>query len=582
MSISCPGTRLVDDDRGAVVMNLGLVPPAGPADMPRSGSSVPAVSARARARGRTLWIMIALALGFAGLAGQLLRLGLSKDRSAHSMRVAASSPIARSYARPDIVDRRGRLLATDLVGHSLYADPSQIIDADRAVEALLGLFPDFDARVLREKLSDRERRFEWIKRGLTPGIAQRAHDLGLPGIGLRREPKRTYPLGRLAGHLIGVVSVDNRGVSGIERHVDEVLGVEAAVSGEFGQRNSLGLTIDIGVQHALEEELASAVALYRAEGAAGVVLDVANGEIAALASLPEINPGLAIETQDAKFFNRMSTGRYELGSVFKTLTMALALETGQATLDGMIDVQGPLAVNGHEINDLYPAGRQLTARDVFLKSSNVGFGRLGLGLGADRIRSFFATTGLSGEMATEAGSLPAVRSPKRWHEAETATIAFGHGIAVTPLQFAVAVAGLINGGRRIVPRLVAGGGQGGGDSDRVVSSATSRKMRELLRLNVTSSIGTGRRADVPGYEVGGKTGTAEQASDGGYKRKSVISSFVAAFPMADPKYLTYVLLFEPQPVTASDGKITAGHNAAPVSARLIRRVAPLLGVAPRQ
>ena len=536
-----------------------------------------------RARGRAALVMIGLMMAFGLLGGQLVRLGLKKSAMPEGApRIAFNRPIERSYARPDIVDRAGLLLATDLVGHSLYADPSRILDVDRVVEALVGMFPDLDALKLRKKLSDRRRQFEWIKRGLTPRLAQRAHDLGLPGLGLRKEPKRTYPLGRLAGHLIGAVSVDNVGISGVERFVDQRIGIEAVVLGTGGTRERLRLTIDVGVQHGLEEELAAAMARYRARGAGGVVLDAATGEVVALASLPDVAPAFPMEAREAQRIDRMTVGRYELGSVFKAMTLALALDRGAVTARTMIDVTGPLDVNGHEIKDLHPAGRRLAVREVFLRSSNVGFGRIGLGLGAAALQDFYARAGLGMQGKTEAGLLARPRMAKVWREAETATAAFGHGIAVAPLQFAVAAAALVNGGWRVEPTVVVrSGGREERQKVRVMSAATSATMRRLLRDNVVSKIGTGRRADVAGYEVGGKTGTAEQAVGGRYKKKTVISSFLAAFPMRAPRYIVYVLLFEPQPVAASKGKITAGLTAAPLAGRVIQRVAPLLGVLPR-
>ncbi|MFM1814778.1 MAG: hypothetical protein RLZ98_1473 [Pseudomonadota bacterium] len=536
--------------------------------------------ARARARGRTIWLLMGLSMAFMVLAGQLVRLGLRHDASEGGPRVAMNSPVSKTFARPDIVDRAGRLLATDLVGHSLYADPSLVLDADRAAESLIKVFPDLDAKELRQKLGDPARRFEWIKRGLTPRLAQRAHDLGIPGLALNKEPKRTYPLGRLAGHLLGVVSTDNHGLSGIERHVDQAVGIEMAVTGEAGSRQRVRLTVDVGVQHALEEELAAAVARYSAQGAAGVVLDAETGEIAAIASLPDVDPAHVMESQDPMRLDRMTTGRYELGSVFKVATLALALEAGMR-LEQAVDVQGPLEVSGHKIRDLHPAGKELPLGMAFLKSSNVGFGRVGLMLGEQRLTGFFARLGLSGQMQTEAGPVATMRLPKRWGEAEIATAAFGHGIAVTPLQFAVAAAALVNGGRRVAPTVIARENERRPEGEQVVSQQTSARIRAILRDNVAGATGTGKRADVPGYEVGGKTGTAEQPVAGKYVEKSVISSFLAAFPMSKPRYVTYVLLFQPQPVAESEGKITAGHNAAPLTAKVVRRIAPLLGVAPR-
>jgi cell division protein FtsI (penicillin-binding protein 3) len=529
---------------------------------------------------RALWVATLMAVAVLAVGGQLVRLAATKQGT--TLRLQAAEPIAESHARPDIVDRNGRLLATDLEGHSLYADPALVLDRDQVVERLAEVLPDLDRAGLNRQLADRSRRFVWIRRGLTPGLAQRIHNLGLPGLGFRREPIRTYPAGRLAGHVLGGVSIDNRGLSGLERHIDEAIGVEATLGAFDPARAQVRTTIDIGVQHGIEEELAAAIARYSAAGASAVILDVDSGEVLGAASFPEIDPARPVEAQAADRIDRLRAATYELGSIFKTVTMAMAFELGVVSPDAVVDVRVPLRVGRFLIRDLHPAGRPLTVREVFIRSSNVGAGRIALAVGVDRQRAFLERLGLTETMRTEAGPITPPQLPGRWDTSALVTISYGHGIAVAPLQFAAAAAALVNGGRRVAPTFIVRTGflaSGLSASDRVIAHETSAMIRELLRRNVTQSGGGGRRADVAGYEVGGKTGTAEIAANGAYQERAVIASFLAAFPMGAPRYVLLVTIHEPRPSEETRGQITAGQTAAPVAARIIARTAPLLGLA---
>jgi cell division protein FtsI (penicillin-binding protein 3) len=324
----------------------------------------------------------------------------------------------------------------------------------------------------------------------------------------------------------------------------------------------------------------AAAALYKAPAAAALVLDVASGEVLASVSLPEADPSRPADWLDPEKADRLSGGTYELGSVFKMVTVAMALEDGIATLDKVYDVRQPLTLGGYTIRDLHAAGRPLSVRDIFLHSSNVGAGMMALEDGADRQRAFLSRLGLLETMHTQAGLVAPPQTPKSWGKTETATIGYGHGFSVAPLQFAAAAAALVNGGRKVTPTFFAHTDEDT-PGEQLVSPATSAALREIMRLNVTNASGTGKRAEAEGYRVGGKTGTAEMPGRGGYQEKSVISSFVAAFPMDAPRYLTYVLLFEPRPTEASHEHITAGTNAAPTTGRIVARIAPLLGVLPR-
>jgi cell division protein FtsI (penicillin-binding protein 3) len=509
------------------------------------------------------------------IAAQLLRLGLRAEVDVH---LNVAEPIGQSWSRPDIVDRHGQLLATDVASHSLYADPQLVLDLDEVVEKVTAVLGGLDGAEVRRALADRSRRFAWIARGLTPRQAQLIHDLGLPGLAFRTELKRIYPLGTLAGHLLGTVNVDNKGLAGLERWLDELGKVEAVQGPDRSEKPALRLSLAVGVQHALSEELQDAVRRYSASGAAGLVLDLTCGEILAAASLPSADPARPADWLDLRSADKLMAGSFELGSVFKTLTVAMALETGVADLDTVYDVRRPLAIGIHTITDLHPSARPLSVREIFLHSSNVGAGLIALQIGADRQRQLLGRLGLLEPIRTEVGFSAAPQLPKHWGRIESVTISYGHGIAVAPLQLAAAMAAAITG-TQVSPTFLAGGPRP--EPKPLLAPATSARIREILRLNVTSPLGTGRKADAEGYRVGGKTGTAEMPGRGGYQAKAVISSFIGAFPMDRPHYLTLVMLFEPEPVAGLAPGITAGLNAAPTTARLVHRIAPVLGVLPR-
>jgi cell division protein FtsI (penicillin-binding protein 3) len=522
-------------------------------------------------------LAVAVLAAFGAVAAQLVVLGLKSTGPQVTLALTEATPT--NFARPDIIDRNGRLLATDIEVPSLFADPALVLDRDELVEKLATVFTDINQAELRAQLSDKTRRFVWIRRGLSPRTAQEVHNLGLPGLAFRKELRRAYPGGELAGHILGGVNVDNRGIGGIEKYIDEKIGVEGVHSAELSDRAPVRLSIDIGVQHSLEDELDTAMRHYHTEGAAGVVIDVKTGEVVASASLPRVDPLKPQQAQDPRRIDRVSAGSYELGSVFKTITVAMALDEGLATSATLLDVRQPLTAGRYTISDLHPSGRPLTVEEVFTHSSNVGAGMLALSAGADRYSSFLKRLGLSDPLLTEIGTAGLPQLPARLDRVELITMSYGHGIAVSPLQFASAAASILNGGKRITPTFLRYREEEG-KPVTVISEMTSREIARLFRLNVLDPSGTGKRAEVPGYRVGGKTGTAERADNGRYREKDVLSSFLGAFPMDAPQYVTYVVLFEPQASPETNNQRTASMNAAPVTGRIIRRIAPQLGVVP--
>lgn len=526
---------------------------------------------------RMIAVLLGLTLAFAALALQLVWLAVKGKTQVH---LSMNEPIARTFARPDIVDRNGRLIATDLDAPSLYADPALILDIDEASEKLGGIFPDLDQVQLRLLLADKGRRFVWIRRGLSPRVAQRVHDLGLPGLAFRREPRRSYPMGKTAGHVLGGVNVDNRGLAGIEKYIDEIVGVEAVLGSKPSSKVPVQLSLDLGAQHALEDELAAAVKRYTAQGAAGIVMDAHTGEIIAAASLPDVDPARPQQAQDPARLDKNTTGVYELGSIFKLITVAQALDSRDASLESIYDVRAPLRIGRHQIRDLHPAGRPLSLRDVFVLSSNVGAAQIALKAGAAAQQEFMGRIGLLKAARSEAGPTAPPSLPVRWGEIETATIGFGHGLAVSPLRFVAAAASLLNGGYAVEPTVLRVGQPKPEQRTRVVAPETSAALGLLMRRNVTAPNGTGRRAEVSGFEVGGKTGTAEIAIAGKYQGNAVISSFLATFPASHPRYVVLVMLHQPQPSAETSGQITAGLNAAPTAAKVIARIAPLTNISP--
>jgi cell division protein FtsI (penicillin-binding protein 3) len=524
---------------------------------------------------RILLLGLGLVGCFALIGAQLVRLAVSGGAVEHQLSLA--EPAARTHARPEIVDRHGRLIATDVAVPSLYADPRLVLDRDEAVEKLKTVLPDLDERELLRQLSEEGRRFVWIKRQITPRLAQAVHDLGLPGIGLRKELKRFYPAGPLLAHVLGQVNTDNRGISGLERHIDDSAGAEPVHAPAQSRQGATRLSIDLAVAHAVREELADAMRRYQAKGAVGLVLDVTTGEIIGAASLPDYDPNRPGEARDAARLDRLAGGVFEMGSVLKLVTVAMALEHGLGSPESTWDAREPIVLGSHTIKERYGAPRILTTREAFAQSSNVAAGLMALAAGPERQRAFLERVGLIEQMRTEAGPVAPALLPPRWDKLESVTISYGHGLAVAPLQLAAVAAGLVNGGRRVQPTFLGAIRPDGLlHLTPIIRPEVSAQLRELLQLAVTHPYATGRRASIEGLAIGGKTGTADIPKAGGYARGAVIASFLAVFPIEQPRYLTLVSVFEPEPTIETLAQVTAGSNAAPTTARLVTRIAPLL------
>ncbi|MEK9945895.1 MAG: penicillin-binding protein 2 [Alphaproteobacteria bacterium] len=513
--------------------------------------------------------LIAVAAGFAlcffVIAGRLV--GLAALAPANEQAAIPADVRQPQIERAEILDRNGVLLAGNVRAVSLFANPRKVLDAQQATTQLLSVLPDLDrAKVLRTLSSDR--RFSWVKRHLSPRQQDAVNRLGIPGLGFVDEERRVYPHGPLLAHVVGFTGVDREGLAGIEKGRDEVLAGGQDVT----------LSIDIRIQHALRAELLASVDEFQAIGAAAIVMDAHNGEILGMVSLPDFNPGAMKKADADRLFNRATLGVYEMGSTFKAFTTAAALEYGAATLEDTYDASKPLRVARFTINDDHAKNRWLNVAEIFQYSSNIGSARMALDIGTKRQQEFLKTLGLLDRPSIEIPEVGTPMVPKPWREISTMTIAYGHGIAVSPLQMVRAYGTVVNGGREVAPTLLARQDDDRPAPTRVLSEHTSQTMRALLGLVVAD--GTGRQAQAQGYLVGGKTGTAEKAGAGGYRRKALLSSFVAAFPINDPRYVVFVALDEPKGTERTFNFASAGWTAAPTTSRIVGRIAPLLGIAP--
>ena len=488
---------------------------------------------------------------------------------------------ALATARPDIVDRNGAIIATDVKTPSLFAEPRKLIDVDDAEEQLTAEMPDLDGKELRERLASK-RGFVWLKREITPKQQQEIHRLGIPGVGFLTENKRVYPNGAAVSQVIGLVNIDNQGIAGMEKWLDGQGLAALHMAGLATDRlqRPVQLSLDLRAQYALREELIAAREKFKAKAAAGLILNVNTGEIVALVSEPDYNPNNPREANDPSRINRMTTGVYEMGSTFKVLTVAMALDSGKATLASSFDARHPLQYGKFAIHDYEPKGRFLTVPEIFTFSSNIGAARMALSVGVQGHQAFLRKMGQLDRLRTELPESAEPLVPKHWGELNTVTIAFGHGLSVAPLQAAMGVAAAVNGGLLITPTFLKRSlEEAQKHAVRVLKPQTSRDMRYLLRLNAEK--GTALHANVEGYYIGGKTGTAEKVVNGRYSKHKLLTDFMAVLPADKPKYLLLIMLDEPQPSPETHGYATAGWNAGPTAAKVIARVAPLLDIAPR-
>ncbi len=528
-----------------------------------------------RHRSRVFLAMAVFVLVYGAISARLVMLGLGEPGqvSYHARLVEEVTK-----ARPDITDRNGTLLASDILVPSLYAEPHKLLDVDEAIEQLVTVFPDLDTTDLRRRL-DSERRFAWVRRELSPDERRRVHALGIPGMEFVNETRRVYPAGSLTAHVLGHVDVDNRGIAGFERHID-ASGLADLHAFGFARGEDLPerrLTIDLRVQHAMRDELRRAMATFDAKAAGGVIVDAATGEVVALVSLPDYDPARPKTSLDPEAINRITTGVYELGSAIKAFTVAMALDAGVATLETRYDARSPIRIASFTIDDFHAKRRIMTVPEVFVHSSNIGTARMALDVGIAGHQAFLERMGFRDGIETELPETSSPLFPTNWGELSSMTISFGHGFSISPMQAVVAGAALVNGGRLLPPTFLARSpAEAAALAKQVVRPETSDMMRHLMRLNAVE--GTARRADLGGFRIGGKTGTAEKVVNGRYSNDRVLTTFLAAFPMEEPRYVMLTMLDEPKGLPETHGYRTSGWNIVPATGRVIERIAPLLGV----
>ena len=536
------------------------------------------VDRAAKTRARIALTVLIFALGYAVIATRLVMFAMAPE--GHGLRrVIAQDAVAT--ARPDILDRDGEILATDVRTPSLFAEPHRIIDVDEASELLTAVMPDIDAAELRARLASK-RRFVWLKREITPEQREQIHRLGIPGVGFLPENKRVYPNGAEVSHVLGHVNIDNQGTAGIEKWLDSRGLADLHLAGLATDRlqKPIELAVDLRVQHALRDELVAARARFKAVAAAGILTDVRTGEVVAMVSVPDYDPNNPREALEPTRINRLTTGVFEMGSTFKALTVAMALDSGKITLKSAFDASHPLQYGKFAIHDFHAQNRVLTVPEIFTYSSNIGTARMALSLGIEHHKWFLRKMGQLERLRTELPESAEPLVPKGWAELNTVTIAFGHGLSVAPLQAVAGISALMNGGRLIPPTfLKRSEAEARALARQVVKPETSEKMRYLMRLNVEK--GTATKADVKGYYVGGKTGTSDKVIGGRYSKTKVLTSFTAVLPADQPRYLLLIMLDEPQATPDTHGFTTSGWNAVPVGGAVIARIAPLLGLEPR-
>ena len=530
----------------------------------------------ARIRTAALGIFVA----YAAIGAKLVVLGVSHDPP-QTLKGAADEAV--SGARPDLLDRNGDILATDVKTMSVFAEPNRIIDKDEAVELITAVLPDVDARELRERLGSKKG-FVWIKRQITPKEQAEIFHLGLPGVGFLPENKRVYPNGPIGAHVIGFVDKDNVGIAGMEQYLDQQSLTDPHVPGFAVDPESLKpvrLSLDLKVTHALRDELIGGLERFHAKAAAGLVVDVNTGEVLALESLPDFDPNDPGDMKDPMKINRINKGVYEMGSTFKALSISMALDSGKVTLGTRVDARDSLRYGRFTIHDFHATHRILTVPEVFTHSSNIGTARLALMVGVEGHKAFLRKMGQLDRLRTELPESAEPLVPKRWGELNTMTIAFGQGLNVAPIQAVMAVCALVNGGNMMVPTFLPRTPEEAAKvSHRVVSEQTSESMRYLMRSNATH--GSASFANVPGYYVGGKTGTADKIIHGHYSENKVFTTFMAITPADKPKYLFMTIYDDPMPAPEDHGFHTAAYNAGRVAGALIRRVEPLEGVPPEK
>ena len=528
-------------------------------------------------------LMVFIAAAFILIVAKLVTLGGTEADA----RIEGRALDEITATRPAILDRNGTEMAIDIRVPSLYAEPNRMVDKEGAIDAILSVLPDLDENMLRDRLN-RDKGFVWIDRELTPAQKEQILRLGIPGLDFLTESQRFYPGGVEASHIMGMVNIDNKGIAGLESRLDQD---DVALLQELGfardrQLAPVTLSLDMRVQHALRAQLEDSLTRYQAIAAAGVILDVHTSEIIAMVSLPDFNPNEPTSFSDEwmgkknQRFNRITLGRYELGSTFKTITFAAALDAGAVSLTDSFDARYGIRFGRYVIGDFHGKHRILQVPEIYKYSSNIGTIRMMQALGKDNYRSFLTRIGFDDPLQVELPETATSVIPDTFSEVGAATASFGHGLSITPLHMAQAVAALANGGilrpATLFPRTQA---EADAVGKRIVSPETSDRIRYLMRLNALEGSGSHANKIADGYRIGGKTGTAEKVENGRYVSNRNLNAFASTFPVDDPQYAMVIIVDEPKRENEHSGD-TAGWNAGEMTGRVIAQAAPLLGVQP--
>jgi cell division protein FtsI (penicillin-binding protein 3) len=522
-------------------------------------------------RSRLVFTCIFFCLAYVALAVRLLDLGMAGTTADLNDRRAVPLLPELKLSRGALLDRNGVMIATNLATASLYANAKEVIEPEEAALRLNEIFPSLPYDQLLSQLTSKKS-FVWLKRKLTPKEQQQVNNLGIPGLYFQREEKRVYPHGHVASHLVGMVGMDGHGLMGLEKKYDSYL------LSEEGVEHPLQLSVDIRVQDILHEELETAMKEFKALGAAGIIMKANTGEILAMSSLPDFDPNNPSKVDESLTFNRATFGVYEMGSTFKGFTIAQALDQKIIRLSDSYDATKPIVFGGFTIRDFHPEGKWLTVPEIFIESSNIGTARIAVDIGEQRQRAFMEKLGMLSPLQFDLPELGSPLYPSKWRRINAMTIAFGHGLAVTPLHLVRGTAAMVNGGKLLEPTLIKQKDGSYPEAEQIISPRTSAIMRKLYRMVVEK--GTGSKANVAGYLVGGKTGTAEKLENGHYKHGANLSSFVGAFPIDNPEYVIFVMLDEPKGNAATFGFTTGGYTAAPFVGSIVSRIAPMLGIMP--
>ena len=524
-----------------------------------------------QARVRLRFLAVLGLLGFVALGARLTDLAVLSPSAPSGDRYVAK-PEENQTRRADIIDRQGRLIATDYPKVSVFADPAEVIDPAQTAAALTKVLANLDAGQLGERLARGNTRFVWVKRHISDDQQRKIMRLGLPGVQFRTEYHRVYPQRALTSHVVGYVGVENQGLAGIERSFENRLTAEGYYDGP------LKLTLDLGVQAVARDELKKAVQRFQAKGGSALVMEAGTGALLAAASLPDFDPNHYQRSDKTSRFNRNTQGSYELGSLFKVLTAGMALDSNAVKITDQFDAIKPFKMNRYRIKDFHAKKRRLSMPEVIAFSSNIGAAKMAMAVGTATQEDYFRRFGLLERHPIRLNEVSRPQRPKVWREINTVTASYGHGIAVSPLQAIDAVASAICGGPRRPAYLVVEDGMAMPLRPAAVDDETAAKLRWLMWLVVEE--GSGSNGKVPGYLIGGKTGSADKAGPKGYGDRRLLSSFLGAFPIEDPRYLVLVTLDEPKGDEATHNQAHGGWTAAPTVANIISRSGPILGLPP--